>query len=374
MKAWLFQRNKGKGKSWSVQWRELDGKLREKQIGKKRYADDFRKQKEDELASASTGYVERSWSDFRQEYEDKILAGLAAATGVIYRRALDHFETHCGPKLVGNITTKTIDGYIAARRKERGRNPDSQTSPATINNELRTLKRVLNVACRWKYLREQPSIEFVKEPKLNPTFVSSEEFTTIYAACSVATYPTGVHYTPAAWWRAFLLFQYMTGWRMSEPLELLREDLDLETGYAVTRAKDNKAGKEARIPLHPVVVEHLKAIPGFTPEVFPWPQGRRTMWEQFKRIQKQAGIKKTCRKDHPCMDSCNYYGFHDLRRGFATQNADKLSASQLQQMMRHSSYVTTQKYINMAAQLNTVTDRLSVPTLDNTLRQQDSRA
>ena len=74
-------------------------------------------------------------------------------------------------------------------------------------------------------------------------------------------------------------------------------------------------------------------------------------------------MQKICRKDHPHTDACGSYGFHDLRRGFATQNADALSASQLQTMIRHSSYATTQKYINMAVQLDTVTDRLAVPKL-----------
>lgn len=32
-------------------------------------------------------------------------------------------------------------------------------------------------------------------------------------------------------------------------------------------------------------------------------------------------------------------------------------------MMRRSDYATTRKYINMAAKLNTVTDRLKVPDL-----------
>ena len=76
-------------------------------------------------------------------------------------------------------------------------------------------------------------------------------------------------------------------------------------------------------------------------------------------------VGKVCRKSHRHSGSCEFYGFHDLRRGFATANADALSVSQLQQMMRHSSYLTTQRYVNMAEQLDTVTDRLTVPVLIN---------
>jgi len=374
MKAWIIQRGKAKGSLWSVQWRDLDGKLREKQIGKKRYAEEFRKQKEDEIASSATGYIERSWSDFRKEYEDKILAGLATSTGVIYRRALDHFQDIIKPKVVGNVTTRTIDEFIAARRKQKGKNPDSTASPASINCELRTLRRVLNVANRWQYLKTAPKIEFLKEPTVQPTFVSSEEFTSIYQACYAAKYPDHMPYPAEDWWKAFLLFQFMTGWRVGEPLDLLRVDLDLERGYAVTRAEHNKGGEESHIPLHPVLMEHLRKIPGFTPAVFPWRHSEKHLWRQFQRIQTAAGIQKVCRKDHPHTDACRHYGFHDLRRGFATQNADTLSASQLQTMMRHSDYTTTQKYINMAAQMSGVTDRLKVPTLDSTQQLKDSSA
>lgn len=55
------------------------------------------------------------------------------------------------------------------------------------------------------------------------------------------------------------------------------------------------------------------------------------------------------------------YGFHDLRRAFATLNASSLSADELQGLMRYKSYQTTQRYINMASQLNKAVDKLHVP-------------
>ena len=41
---------------------------------------------------------------------------------------------------------------------------------------------------------------------------------------------------PADWWRALVVFNYMTGWRISEPLSMLRKDLDLDAGTAIPRA------------------------------------------------------------------------------------------------------------------------------------------
>ena len=58
---------------------------------------------------------------------------------------------------------------------------------------------------------------------------------------------------------------------------------------------------------------------------------------------------------------CHVYGFHDLRRAFATMNADKLTPDALQALMRHKSYTTTQVYINMARQMDAAVANLHVP-------------
>jgi len=57
------------------------------------------------------------------------------------------------------------------------------------------------------------------------------------------------------------------------------------------------------------------------------------------------------------------YGFHDLRRAFATVNTETLTTDSLQALMRHKSYITTQRYINMAHQLIRSMDGLHVPAV-----------
>ena len=93
------------------------------------------------------------------------------------------------------------------------------------------------------------------------------------------------------------------------------------------------------------------------------PSYEKALWEEFGEIQRAAGINLECHEDHECTPACNVYGFHDLRRGFATQNAARLSPVELQARMRHVSFQTTQEYINLANQLTAITDRQFVPTL-----------
>ena len=96
------------------------------------------------------------------------------------------------------------------------------------------------------------------------------------------------------------MFTYMTGWRVSEPLLLRREDLDLDKGYAITRHDDNKGNRDDRVPLTDMVVEHLRKIASFEPVMFLWYHRREALWDEFTRIQQAAGIHLPCHGKHEC--------------------------------------------------------------------------
>jgi integrase len=153
----------------------------------------------------------------------------------------------------------------------------------------------------------------------------------------------------------------MTGWRISELLALRRSDVDLNQGTAITRAEDNKGGRDEQIKLHPVVVEHLRRLAAFDVVMFPWRRTRRALYDEFARIQELAGICLECGGNHEHTRFCHVYGFHDFRRAFATMNADRLTADALQALMRHKSYLPTQRYINMARQIDKAVEVLHVP-------------
>ena len=364
MRAWLFQDPRQKKKlgekkcPWSVGWIDLDGK----RIGSKSMAEKFRKKIEGQLAADTyRDHSRKQWDAFRGEYEMNVGSRQKPCSRLSTKIALDHFERLIKPRLVSSIRTATIDEYVTKRRPERGRKKRSTVSPATINKELRHIQAVLKVACDYRYLIEMPKIRMEKEPEKLSTFVSVEHFGRIYAACDVARLPKDQPYSPGDWWRALLVFNYMTGWRIGEPTSLRRSDLDLDAGTAITRHGDNKGGRDERVPLHPTVVEHLHKIQSFEPVVFPWFHHPRGLWSQFLRIQQAAGIHLECHEQHEHTDYCHVYGFHDLRRAFATENEGAVSTEELQKLMRHKSYSTTQRYINMAGKLNKAVQGLHVP-------------
>jgi integrase len=370
VRAWTFQDSRQKRKlgekkcPWSVGWIDPDGIRRSKKIGSESMAEKFKRKKEGQLAAGTYQSESRKqWADFRREYEERIADGLEPKTRKEILNALNHFDRLASPNWLHVIKTQTIDGYVTHRRGERGLKRSSVVSPATINKELRHIKAALRVAQDWGYLTVVPKVRMLKEPKKLPRYVTPEHFAEIYEACKVAVRPKGQHYQPADWWRAFLTFQYMTGWRLGEPLALRWDDVSLDKATAITCYDDNKGDRDDLVPLHPVVVDHLRRIADFGLLVFPWPHGESTIWKDFARIQEAAGIHLPCREKHEHTPACHFYGFHDLRRAFATQNAERLSGDALQALMRHKSYSTTQRYINMARQVNRAVEKLHVPEI-----------
>jgi integrase len=371
--AWIYQddhqvKKHGKEKaSHYVGWISPQGKKRCKSCGPGQFglmkAQKLKRKIEAELMTGTyQEKVKTTWEDFCKEYAEKTLAGLAPRTRLEALTALEHFERIVKPVRVYGIQTNDVDGYIAARRKEPGKKKGDCVSPATINKELRHVKAALRVAEEWGYLATLPRFHMEKEPGKLPTYITGDHFAAVYQTCDHARMPHDIRNVPAAdWWRALLVTGYMTGWRISDMLGLRREDLDLDAGTAITRWQDNKGKRDERVKLHPVVIEHLRKIVGFDPRVFPWNHERCTLMIQFAKIQEKAGIHLPCHENHEHTRFCHVYGFHDLRRAFATMNADKLTGDALQVLMRHKSYETTKRYINMARQMDEAVANLHVP-------------
>lgn len=357
------------GDVFVVEWIDPRGKrCREKIAGTGRVAKRLADERCGQLAGQlQLGVYEdkrrETWADFREQYDAKILAGMEAGSRRVMKDAMAHFERLIKPCRMVAIDTETIDDFVARRRLERGRKKGSVVSKATVNKELRCLRATLRKAAKWGYLKTAPDFSFLKEDGKLPRYVTPEHFAAIYGAAHVATLPDAQGYAAGDWWRALFVVAYMTGWRRDEILTLLRSDVDLDAGEAMLRAINTKGRRDERIPLHPIVVEHLRRIAGFEQEFFPWPRGVEALYDQFADIQATAGIELACHGDHEHTVACHVYGFHDFRRAFATMNAERLTPDAMQSLMRHKSYTTTQRYINVARQLTRSVEALHVPTL-----------
>lgn len=352
MRAWTFQDPKQLAKHGakkcpsSVGWYDDRGKKRQKSLGTKTAATHYARKLKGESAAGLLSIPQRmKWKDFVEQFERDHLSMLATRSKQAYLSSINCFTKTIGPTYLDQVDERAVVEF-------RGKRVNKVKSVATVNKDLRHLRCALGKARKWKLLPERVEIDLLREPERDPYFIDDNAFRKLYDACDAMTLPAGQPYEPADWWRAVLTFAMMTGWRISEILSLRREHIDWETGVVHIPADATKGKRDARVELHPVVLEHLQRISGDGPMALDWPLHRRTLWSHFANLKEAAGIE---------FDGA----FHRFRFGFANVNVDALPADVLQRLMRHKAAATTVGYINAAERMRRqgTTERLHVPSV-----------
>ena len=378
-RAWVHQlktqvEKKGPDRaSWYVSWKDPNGKQCRKSCGPgkvgKSAANTLADKTHSQLVTGTYQANERAtWDQFFTRYTAHVEARYGASSRLASRISINTFIRIAKPRLMHSIDTAKIDQFIGTRLKETGLRKDDEGGPlpvslATVNRELRYIKAALRLAADWGFVDKVPRMRFLKPEQKLPTFVPPEHFAAILRACEVATMPVVPNVTPTEWWRGLLVLLYMTGWRIGQTKALKWSDIDLEAGTALTRADANKGRRDQSIPLHPLVVQYLRPLAkSFDSRLFPWDHNASSLWIEFSRIQEASTLADG--KPLPKGGKAGkWYGFHDLRRGFATVNAASMNLFELQSLMQHRSLTTTQLYVNMAGQLNKAVHGLFVPAI-----------
>src|SRR5262249_36980539 len=134
-KAWIFQERKQVEKqgadnaSWRVGWLDPDGRRKSQGCGPgKRGQKAAAKLKEKIEAELLEGTYKRqgdkrTWQDFREDYERRILLGMLPQSARCVRDALNQFERIIKPKYMKSVKTQLIDDFIARRKGDRGKHP-----------------------------------------------------------------------------------------------------------------------------------------------------------------------------------------------------------------------------------------------------------
>ncbi len=281
---------------------------------------------------------------------------------------LTRFGDYVKPKYVGMIDRRMLDQYVAKRLKDRGRNPGDKIAAATVRKDLRTIRAALAVAHEWSFLGVVPSLPDVPGFESDKLFVTSEHFEALHK--TLDTTPDAVKhprskkaaFEPADWWKALIATLWLSGMRIGAALALRWEDVDLDTGWIMSRARNNKSKKDQRVFIGKAA-ELLRKIKGFDSRVFPWDLDQTALYTHFGKLQRAAGIHLHCPAEHEHTDSCHVYGFHDFRRSHATYNHGRAGVSDrdLQTQMGHKSFATTQRYIKYAEEHTKTTYNAHLP-------------
>ena len=174
------------------------------------------------------------------------------------------------------------------------------------------------------------------------------------------------------WWRALIVFAYMSGWRVGQLLALKWSDVDLDAGTAISQAEHNKGKRDCFIPLHKIVVEHCGRFRRLaSAHVFPWDTNRRAYGTASRRFSRRPNFQTAsqCRRGaragtgrvpRPATWVC-----HDERGidGFVP----------VQALMQHKTLTTTKLYVNMANRLTKAVEGLYVPDVGKRVSTPQSR-
>jgi integrase len=335
---------------WIVRWYSTDGKRYGKVFEIRKEAEDFALKIQEQVNLGRSDRPQRiTLHNFIDEHE-KVMAGqVACGTIQDQMRALKLFEKFIGGLIVLNkIQPRHAEAFIANRLA-------SDLSVATVNKDIRTLKRVFNLAIEpRRYLAQgQNPFANIKQRKKAASPIRYVE---------VAEYHKLMDAAKNIWWKAVISLAYGSGLRRNEILNLTWSDIDFEKQMILVRAKQEsietiewepKDHENRAVPMSNESDQLLADIQTNAPEKHPYvfvsPQrfviikerqdsGKwnsrcnivNNVTKNFTNIRSKAGAKELT--------------LHDLRRSAITNWAQSLPIQVVQQLAGHSDITTTRQY------------------------------
>ena len=250
-----------------------------------------------------------------------------------------------GKQPLDEITSQHSAAYAAAH---------ATWSPSTINRDLRTLRRALNLAAEWGKLDKAPKILLARGERQRDRVLSPDEVNQYLEAC------------PNRDWHDVALLTVGTGMRPADEVCRLRwESVELNRHGGKIRIADAKtvAGQRV-IPLKPEVYKHF-GIPDpaemlrerhvaqgrpSTGWVFPRPTQCGHLTENTYKIW-HAKAFRTLVADYakdPNTTRIERFEPYCLRHTFLTWLAPHLDVFALARLAGHTSIRTTQRYVHPA--------------------------
>lgn len=335
---WMVYRDRSgkriRESTYTEDWQEAQRKLRERlQARDDKILDVVRKGERLQFSE---------WADFFLENYSKPPMR-AEKTHDANQRASAHLKSAFGQHSIGEITADDIEHYLRRRLQARvqvrtagGVVQRDRLKPATVHQELRVLRRMLNVAVRKKLLPANPcaGVEFPVKVKglFRPHYMSWSE-------------QLRIEFQAPEYMRNIIRIITESGLRVyKELMPIRKEQVDLEN--AVVWIPDSKTPNGiAEVPLTELALEAFRdqiRISGFGPWLFPSeenPTGHqitlKTVWQATLRRAKVP-----------------YFRIYDLRSTYATRlSAGGVADEWVTQLLRQGDAKVFKKYSQMKLQM-----------------------
>lgn len=288
-----------------------------------------------------------------------------------YEESLKHWRSLTSDPPVGATSKDALINFRDGLLKLPGRK-GALMSKRTAHKHCRTMRSLIAFAgqpdgCHPDALGILETVPRMRLPKLSRPRAQHVMTLNEWIACLVAavkmTYPVcmaGV--APVNWWQGILIVTYVTGYRIGTLLDL--EWSMLQNGLLTVEDDLCKCeeGDEKQLPA--IVLDALSRVKCDDTKIFPWPCGRRYVWQCFDKLMIIAGIPPQRRR---------YMKFHGIRKRHGADMAKVGSVAAAQLSLNHGEGSTTNSYYLPRNEVTqSIIDQLpglgEIPAFDNQRR------
>jgi integrase len=199
---------------WAARWFGLDGTRYSRSFRNRKEAERFAENKQLEVRRGRADPLPGiTPGDFAVEHQQVMRGQVAWRTLQDQMRAMNLLMDHVGTKTkLQSVSPRHAESFIASRLA-------CGLEPATVNKDIRTLKRLFNLAIEPRgYLQEGTNpfrhIKPRKKAEKPKRYVAPKEYRALMGSAA------------DSWWRALIAVAYGAGLRRGEMLNLVWSDID----------------------------------------------------------------------------------------------------------------------------------------------------
>jgi integrase len=337
--------------SWAARWFGSEGKRYSKSFDTRKEAERFAEAKQAEVRQGNGDPPEScTMRAFLQEHVRLSRGAMRRTTLLLQVAAWTHLAEQVGRRRdVRKVSSKDIETYRSLRAASK-----TVDSTATLNKELKLLKRLFNLAIQRNYLAagaNPVTIKLAKVGEKRPRYVAPDALEKI------------AHEANEPELHALIVFLYTEGLRKNEAAHMTWTDIDFVGRVVHVAAHDAdgyvqpwepKDHERREIPIPDRVIEILQKLRRSAPQDCPYVFMGAGRWTYYrKRVDEGEWpgtsdlINNLLRRFKTC---CKHAGvgkftLHDLRRSCITNWAKKgLPIHVVQMLAGHADIETTRKY------------------------------